>query len=173
MSKSDNYPTPFLPTLMLSKKLTSPSGSPSGKIVTVAGKFDGYLATPPADKAHKDTFLLYLPDVFGIWPNSQLMADQFAANGYQTLVLDLFNGDALKTPPGPDFDFPKWLTQGSSGGNPHTKEAIDPIVEAALKEIKEKYGAKKIGALGYCFGAKVCASKSRLSVCLPSALADT
>lgn len=39
--------------------------------------------------------LLYSPDVLGIWKNSQLMEDQFAANGYHTLIVDTFNCDAL------------------------------------------------------------------------------
>ncbi len=35
----------------------------------------------------------------------------------------------------------------------HGVEQIDPIVEAAVKYLKEK-GFKKIGAVGYCFGGK-------------------
>lgn len=47
-----------------------------------------------------------------------------------------------------NFDIMKWLTQGSDGKNPHTKEAVDPIVEAGIQELKRQ-GAKKIGAVGY------------------------
>ena len=132
------------------------SGEPTGKTIKVGGKYDGYLATPPANKEHKDVALLYVPDVIGIWQNSQLMADQLAEAGYLTLIIDVFNGDALPLNRHGEFDFMKWLTTGSDGKNPHTTEAVDPIVELALKELKEKYGAKKIGGLGYCFGAKVC-----------------
>lgn len=53
------------------------------------------------------------------------------------------------------FDFPRWLNHGSDGKNPHTTAAIDPIVEAAIKTLKEKHGVSKVGAVGYCFGAKV------------------
>ncbi|KAJ9144102.1 Alpha/beta-hydrolase [Pleurostoma richardsiae] len=128
-------------------------GEPTGKTVKV-GQYDAYLATPPADKAHKDVALLYIPDVIGIWQNSQLMADQFAANGYLTLIPDVFNGDALSLNRPEGFDIMKWLTQGSDGQNPHTKEYVDPIVVQAIKALKEEYGAKKVGALGYCFGGK-------------------
>jgi dienelactone hydrolase len=97
--------------------------------------------------------VLYVPDVFGIWQNAKLIADQLAANGYRTLIADVLNGDALESMP-KGFDIMKWVTEGSDGKNPHTKEAIDPIIEASIKELQSQ-GAKKIGAVGYCFGAKV------------------
>lgn len=138
---------------------TSPSpisGEPTGKDIKIANKWDAYLATPAPEKAHAGAGILYLPDVIGIWQNSKLMADQFAANGYLCLVVDLFNGDALPLgdkPPG--FDFMGWLNNGSDGKNPHTPEAVDPIVEASVKALKEEYGVTKLGSVGYCFGAKV------------------
>lgn len=129
-------------------------GAPTGKAIKVGGKWDAYVATPPADKEHKGVGLLYIPDVLGIWPNSQLMADQLAANGYLTLIIDVFNGDPLSLNRPEGFDFNTWLTKGSTGDNPHTKEFVDPIVLAAIKTLKEEYGIQKLGALGYCFGAK-------------------
>lgn len=81
------------------------------------------------------------------------MADQYAANGYYTIIPDLFNGDpvSLNRPEG--FDIMKWLTGGSDGKNPHTFGAVDPIVAKSIEYLKEK-GFKKIGSAGYCFGAK-------------------
>lgn len=81
------------------------------------------------------------------------MADQFAANGYYTFMPDLFNKDAMKLNPPEGFEIMKWLAEGTGGKNPHTKEAVDPIVEKSIKYLQEK-GYKKIGAVGYCFGAK-------------------
>jgi dienelactone hydrolase len=106
----------------------------------------------PKGKKHDGVALLYIPDIFGIWQNSQLMADQFAENGYHTIIIDVFNGDKFPNPP--PADIMKWFVEGTNGDNPHTKEAVDPIVETALKYLKEQ-GFTKIGALGYCFGAKV------------------
>ncbi len=119
------------------------------------GKYDAYLATPAStDAAHKDTGILIVPDIIGIWQNSQLIADQFAANGYQALIVDVFNGDPVSLNPPEGFDLMKWLTQGSTGDNPHTPPAIDPIVELAIKWLREERGVTKLGAVGYCFGAK-------------------
>ncbi|KAI0428445.1 dienelactone hydrolase [Xylaria sp. FL1042] len=128
-------------------------GEPTGADIKV-GKHAAYLATPDPAKAHKDTAILYLPDVIGIWQNSKLIADQFAANGYLTLIIDLFNGDPapLNRPEG--FDIFSWLEKGSSGDNPHTKEYVDPIVLEAIKWLKTEKGIKKLGSVGYCFGAK-------------------
>ena len=78
------------------------------------------------------------------------MADQFAANGYYTLIVDLFNGDPIKLNRDSDFDFMAWLNKGTDGNNPHTFEYVDPIVEKGLAYLKEQ-GFKKIGSTGYCF----------------------
>lgn len=123
-------------------------------MVKIDGSIDAYLATPPEGKERKETGILYLPDVIGIWQNSKLMADLFAEQGYMTIVIDLFNGDPvlLNRPPG--FDLMQWLNQGSDGNNPHTKEYVDPITVKGIKALKDM-GVKHVGAVGYCFGAKV------------------
>ncbi|KAI1847511.1 hypothetical protein JX265_000761 [Neoarthrinium moseri] len=128
-------------------------GTPTGQELKV-GKYDAYLATPPEGKAKKDAGVLFVPDIISIWQNSKLLADQYAANGYVTLIIDVFNGDALSLNRPADFDFMGWLTKGSTGDNPHTKEYVDPIVKEGIKYLKEQKGVKKLGAVGYCFGAK-------------------
>lgn len=127
-------------------------GEPTGSSIKI-DNIEAYIAEPKGKTVHKDTAILFLPDVIGIWQNSQLLADQYAANGYYTLMPDLFNGDpiALNRPEG--FDFMTWLTKGSDGNNPHTYETVDPIVEKSIKYLQEK-GFSKIGGVGYCFGAK-------------------
>ena len=116
--------------------------------------------------------MLIVPDVMGIWPNSALLADGFAARGYAALLIDALNGDPvpLNVPlAGPRaFDLMGWLAHGSDGENPHTPEAVDPIVEAALAFLRREKGFRKVAAVGYCFGAKVCSlSLSLLFVSLP------
>ncbi|KAI1092024.1 dienelactone hydrolase [Rostrohypoxylon terebratum] len=115
---------------------------------------DAYLATPDASNAKKDTAILFIPDVISIWKNSMLIADQYAERGYLTLIIDPFKGDALSLNRPAGFDFVSWLTKGSDGNNPHTTEAVDPIIEAAIAYLKTEHKIKKLGAVGYCFGAK-------------------
>ena len=59
---------------------------------------------------------------------------------------DIFHGDPLQLNRSPNFDFMKWKEN-------HGNETVDPIVEAAIKELR-KQGVKTIGGVGYCFGAK-------------------
>ncbi|KAH6955832.1 Alpha/Beta hydrolase protein [Ilyonectria sp. MPI-CAGE-AT-0026] len=127
-------------------------GEPTGKFIKINGTIDAYLATPPADKAHKGIGILYVPDIFGIWVNSQLMADQYAANGYTCILPDFFNGDKFPDPR--PADVMAWLSKGTDGNNPHTAEQLDPIAVAGIKALKEDFGCTKIGAVGYCLGAK-------------------
>ncbi|POS83918.1 hypothetical protein EPUL_003877 [Erysiphe pulchra] len=127
-------------------------GSPVGKSITL-DTIDAYLAEPTDSNVHPNTAILILPDVIGIWQNSKLIADQFASNGYTTLLIDIFNKDPLSLEKPADFDFFGWVNKGSTGNNPHTPEFIDPIVEKGIAYLKSK-GFTKIGGVGYCFGAK-------------------
>lgn len=82
------------------------------------------------------------------------MADAFAAEGYICLVLDTFNGDPVPLQMPDGFDIMKWLNEGSDGKNPHTTQAVDPIVVSGINYLKN-IGLEQIAAVGYCLGAKV------------------
>jgi dienelactone hydrolase len=130
------------------KKVGDSKLSPSYLLVTMKLtmiKVEYYFSHP---KNKTDAAILILPDVIGHgFINTQLIADQFAANGYFVAVPDIFNGDPLPLNRGADFDFAAWLAK-------HGSETVDPVVETAIKELKGNYGIKKIGTVGYCFGAK-------------------
>ncbi|KAK9448823.1 dienelactone hydrolase [Limtongia smithiae] len=104
------------------------------------------------DKTCKKIIFL-ITDVFGhVLSNAQLLADDFAAQGYYVIVPDLFNGDAIPWMPfselaGGGFDLGTWLGK-------HGLEVTEPIVEKVLGHIKEDFSPTFIGATGYCFGAK-------------------
>ena len=106
-----------------------------------------YLAYPE-DKSTEKAILI-LSDVLGHkFVNAQLIADQFATNGYFVAMPDLYNGDPCPMNPPQGFDWKKWLFNG------HTVNEVDPIVEKVVAELKGNLGVKKLGAVGYCFGAK-------------------
>ncbi|KAF2012296.1 alpha/beta-hydrolase [Aaosphaeria arxii CBS 175.79] len=122
-------------------------GTAEGEVKTLGG-VRTYL-TYPKDKSTHNAILI-LTDVMGMDSiNVQLIADQFAANGYFTAIPDLFNGNVVPMNPPADFDIMKWLGTEM----PHVP-AVDPIVEAVIKDLRGNYGVKRLGSAGYCFGAK-------------------
>ncbi|KAG9252969.1 dienelactone hydrolase [Emericellopsis atlantica] len=129
-------------------------GTPSGENIKI-GKIDAYFAKPTTTNHNNKTLVVYLPDIIGIWQNSKLMADAFAAEGFACVVVDLFNGDPGPLNPPEGFDLMGWLQKGSDGNNPHGVEQADAITAEALQWAKQQ-GYTKIGAAGYCFGAKYC-----------------
>ncbi|CAH0024620.1 unnamed protein product [Clonostachys rhizophaga] len=128
-------------------------GTPNGSSIVIDGNFEAYLAVPPKSIELQSIGILYIPDILGIWQNSKLMADLFAAQGYTCLVLDIFNGDPAPLEMPEDFDIMGWLSHGSNGNSPHTPEAIDPIILQGLAHLKY-LGLARICAVGYCLGAK-------------------
>lgn len=116
--------------------------------------FEVYISEAP-DKS-RDNAILILTDVIGHrFNNANLIADAFAKNGYFVLMPDLFYGDPIQLNRGGDFDIQKWFKGDyNSEHKPHTPEIVDPIVKKSIEALRTKYGVKKIGAVGYCFGGK-------------------
>lgn len=110
-----------------------------------------YISSPregPTTTACADNAILYISDIMGIYPNSQLLADSFAATtGYLTIMPDLFRGDPW-TPNSDPSKLMDWIKN-------HPTEVVDPIVQTAITYLREMRGVKKIAAVGYCFGGKV------------------
>ncbi|KAF8183685.1 dienelactone hydrolase endo-1,3,1,4-beta-D-glucanase [Pholiota molesta] len=123
-------------------------GTPKGKFETIGGVYT-YVATPTVDYP-KDKAILFLTDVFGPqFINAQLLADDFAANGFKVYAPDILNGDPVPTSafdPGSDFDLGNWFPTHTQA---HTRPTIDKVVNALKAE-----GITTFGATGYCFGAR-------------------
>lgn len=96
--------------------------------------------------------IVLLPDRF---INSQLIADQFAANGYIVAMPDLFHGDSVKLNRPETFNLMSWL-EG------HPIERVDPVVDSVLKYMRTRLGCEKIGAVGYCFGVRMTNSTGKM-----------
>jgi len=123
-------------------------GESKGKWEKIGG-VDCYVATPTVDYP-KDKAILFLPDVFGPQLiNEQLMADDFAANGFYTVIPDYLNGDPAPQDafnPGSTFDIYDWF---KTHGQEYTRPPLDKVI-AGLKE----KGITTFGATGYCFGGR-------------------
>jgi len=127
-------------------------GQAKGEIRDI-GSISTYFAHPESKQT--ENAILILPDVIGHqFINAQLIADQFAANGYFVVMPDLFEKDPIPLNRPEGFNIMDWLTKGGPQGKGHGPGQVDPIVEEVIKEMRSNLGVKKIGAVGYCFGAK-------------------
>ncbi|KAI0795812.1 alpha/beta-hydrolase [Abortiporus biennis] len=124
-------------------------GTPTGTFTTIDG-VKVYIATPSGE-FDKEKVLLYLPDVFGLeLPNHQLLADDFALNGFRTVVLDFFNGDPLPADalnPGSTYDFTAWIQK-------HMPPTKTELVQKVIDGLKAE-GVKRFATTGYCYGARL------------------
>ncbi|KAJ3542812.1 hypothetical protein NM208_g3901 [Fusarium decemcellulare] len=121
-------------------------GTPAGEFKSI-GKVHTYFAYPKNKTPDKAVILL--GDIFGIFVNSQLLADDFAANGYLAVLPDLFEGDQVDIG---DFEAGKvdigaWVSR-------HGTKVIDAIIDSVINHLRDVLGIKKIAGAGYCFGGK-------------------
>ncbi len=76
----------------------------------------------------------------------QLLVDDFARNGFKTIMPDYLNGDPII-----DFDDPNFvLLDWSARHGPDTWKGLVDTVVASLRES----GVTRIATAGYCFGAQ-------------------
>ncbi|KAJ5374571.1 hypothetical protein N7517_006577 [Penicillium concentricum] len=121
-------------------------GTPAGETKKING-VDTYIVYPK-DKTPEKA-ILFVTDIFGIFTNSQILADEYANNGYLTIMPDLFQGDKISVSDmeSGKADLPAWFPN-------HQPANVEPIIESTIKYARETLGVKKIGAVGYCFGGK-------------------
>ncbi|TVY56069.1 Hydrolase tropI [Lachnellula cervina] len=121
-------------------------GTPKGTIEKIEN-ITTYFARPA--KPNGNAIFLF-GDVFGpIYQNVQLMADDFAAQGYLTVVPDLLHGVALDPEAfyAGKVDFGPWLAR-------HDPTTVDPIADTVIDHLKNALKVKNVAGVGYCFGAK-------------------
>ena len=74
---------------------------------------------------------------------------------FMTIMPDVFAEDPIPLNRPGDFDIQKWLKgEYNEKKAAHLPPQVDPVVDACIIELREKYGCKKVGAVGYCFGGK-------------------
>ncbi|KAF8065064.1 dienelactone hydrolase endo-1,3,1,4-beta-D-glucanase [Lyophyllum atratum] len=117
-------------------------GTPKGVMKTING-VNTYVAK--AERASNPRrALLLLTDIFGLpLVNSKLMADDFAANGFDTFIPDYLNGDPVPLDD-PTFNMTAWLPN-------HGEAQTMPVLLATIAGLK-KQGFQEFASTGYCFG---------------------
>ncbi|KAK9478897.1 dienelactone hydrolase [Lipomyces japonicus] len=123
------------------------NGTPTGSIVQDADSGIEYYIAKPAVDSNK--VIIYLTDIFGLrLVNHQLIADNFARQGFLAVIPNLFANDPIPFPRPTDFDFGAWRAR-------HTVEIVQPIVQAAYEYVQNQFSnVDKFFSVGYCFGAK-------------------
>ncbi|KAK1417005.1 hypothetical protein QVD17_26127 [Tagetes erecta] len=115
------------------------SGAEAGELLQIAS-LNAYVSGNPGSKSA----VIFVSDVFGYEaPKLRQLADKVASAGYYAVVPDFFHGDPLAS----FSDSENWLKKHSPV---QAAEFAKPVIQA----LKEK-GITKIGAAGFCWGAKV------------------
>ncbi|XP_021751842.1 endo-1,3;1,4-beta-D-glucanase-like [Chenopodium quinoa] len=91
--------------------------------------------------------VLFISDVYGFEaPNLRKLADKVASAGYYAVVPDFLHGDPYN-PENTERPIQAWI---KDHGTDKGCEEAKPVIES----LKQK-GISKIGAVGFCWGAKV------------------
>ncbi|KAK1417003.1 hypothetical protein QVD17_26125 [Tagetes erecta] len=115
------------------------SGAESGELLQIAS-LNSYVSGNPDSKSA----VIFISDVFGYGaPKFRQLADKVASAGYYVVVPDFFHGDPLTS----FNDIENWLKN-------HSPEQAVEFAKPVIQALKEK-GTTKIGAAGFCWGAKV------------------
>ncbi|KAL8235196.1 hypothetical protein R6Q59_021296 [Mikania micrantha] len=115
------------------------SGAGSGEVLQIAS-LNSYVSGNSDSKVA----VLLVSDVFGYGAQKlRQLADKVASGGYYVVVPDFFYGDPMT----PETKIDDWLKN-------HAPEQAVEFAKPVLQALKEK-GITKIGAAGFCWGAKV------------------
>ncbi|KAL1543197.1 carboxymethylenebutenolidase [Salvia divinorum] len=122
------------------------SGSGNGKVEEFGG-----LSSYISGHSDSNAAVVLISDIFGYEaPNLRKIADKVGAAGLHAVVPDFFHGDPYVSDQKP---ISEWLKDHEPGQG---FEDAKPVIEA----LKSK-GFTKIGAVGFCWGAKVAVDLSK------------
>jgi len=134
-------------------------GTPKGSIIKLGP--DGretYVSGP--EPAQASGAILIIADVFGIsLNNNKIIADKYAdKTGARVYLPDFFDGeDCYKTLggifPGTEEAAKKGFDMGAFLGKYYPRDLSFPKIDKAAKAIRELHAGKKLGVIGFCWGA--------------------
>lgn len=122
------------------------------RIETLDGNesFSGYVARP-ADSPR--AAIVVIQEIFGVNAGIRRKCDKLAEDGYLAIAPDLFwrmeRGIELDPDVEPEFQQAlEWMEK-------FDQDAGVRDIEATIKHLREKEGAGKVGAVGYCLGGRL------------------
>jgi len=143
------------------------SVTPTGVVEKITN-LDCYVSKPEGGSKAKT--IVFITDIFG-WdtPNSRLLADEYAKAGFYVYVPDLLHGDSIShdllqtiAPRDPGsrtivqvgIDNAKTMATFGPWAGRHSEAVVKPLLEEFIKYIKADPLTGKIGAVGFCWGAR-------------------
>jgi dienelactone hydrolase len=111
-----------------------------------------YVSKPHKSLGYKKpgsrTGVLFLTDIYGLkLKENKELADNFAKEGYITVVPDLFKGSPAPSEETPGFNATEFLAK-------YPPSVTDPVVAKAIKYLRQELKVNKVAATGYCYGGR-------------------
>lgn len=115
-----------------------------------SGTFKAYLAEPGAEPK---AAIVVIQEIFGINPGIRKMCDDWAAEGYLALALDLFWRLEPEVELEWDNEAERSKAFGLIGRFDQDKGIED--IEATIRKARALVNGKRVGVVGYCLGGKM------------------
>jgi carboxymethylenebutenolidase len=135
------------PELPIHLRLTPIAGGARAERTTLTSEdgteFSVAVAGSPEGDGH--AAVVILPDVRGLYPFYERLAERFADAGHHAIVVDYFGRTAGLGPRDDEFDF--W--PNTLAAEEHT---IQADIKAVVAELRERFGSTVIVTVGFCFG---------------------
>ncbi|KAL8997927.1 MAG: hypothetical protein Q9169_002920 [Polycauliona sp. 2 TL-2023] len=144
-------------------------GKPTGRVDNIGG-LDTYIAEPKDGSKTKS--VIFISDIFG-WefPNTRLLADQYALAGFYTYLPDFHEGDSLPVSflqnVEPPLKKQEQLSVTEKATNAaavpttlgpwlvkHREAVSKPLIDGFVNTVRMIPGTDKIGAVGFCWGGR-------------------
>ncbi|KAL8947729.1 MAG: hypothetical protein Q9222_006025 [Ikaeria aurantiellina] len=143
-------------------------GKPTGRIDTIGG-LDTYIAEPK--DGSKTRSIVFISDIFGwAFPNTRLLADQYALAGFYTYLPDFHEGDSLPISSLQNIEPPlkkqATLSVADKAANAavtatlgpwlvkHREGVSKPLIDGFINTIRMTPGTDKVGCVGFCWGGR-------------------
>jgi carboxymethylenebutenolidase len=105
-------------------------------------RFSAFVSVPPEAGG---AGVVIFPDVRGLYPFYETLAERFAAAGHPAAVLDYFGRTAGLGPRDDDFDYWPHVTET-------TVEQVQADAVAARDALLERAGPRPVASVGFCYG---------------------